>query len=121
MRRLFLALIAGVAVVANAQQPDPRLSKAERALRAQAKVTEDAARATALAAVPNSAVKSVELEKEKGKLIWSFDLTVAGKKGVEEVQVDAITGQIVSREHETPRQEKAEAKAEQTNKASRKP
>jgi len=33
-------------------------------------------------------------------LIWSFDLTVAGKPGVEEVEVDALTGKIVGVEHE---------------------
>lgn len=117
-----LVLLVGAAQAQQAAtQPAPKLSKSEAALRAQAKVTEDAARATALAAVPNATVKSAELEKEKGKLVWSFDLSVAGKKGVEEVQVDALTGKIVSKEHESEKAEKAEAQAEKTNKAARKP
>jgi uncharacterized membrane protein YkoI len=127
MRRILraaaaLVLLAGAAQAQQAvAKPEPKVSKSEAALRAQAKVTEEAARATALAAVPGATVKSGELEKENGKLVWSFDLTVTGKKGVEEVQVDAITGKIVSKEHESDAAEKAEAKAEKTNKAARKP
>jgi len=102
-------LVALVAVSAGAQEAPKKLSKKEIALRATAKVTEDSARAIALKAVPGSKVKEGELEKEKGKLIWSFDLKVAGKKGVEEVQVDAITGKIVSKEHESDAKEAKEA------------
>ena len=50
--------------------------------------------------MPGSAVKALELEREHGLLIWSFDLTVAGKPGIEEVEVDALTGKVVSVEHE---------------------
>ena len=105
-------LVALVAVSAGAQEAPKKLSKQEIALRATAKVSEDSARVIALAAVPGSTVTEGELEKEKGKLIWSFDLKVAGKKGVEEVQVDAITGKIVSKEHESDSQEAKEAASE---------
>lgn len=88
----------------------------EAALRKQAKITEDAAKATALAAVPGAKFKSSELEKEKGKLIWSFDLTIPGKKGIEEVNVDAMTGKVIAKEHESEKTEKAEAKAEKAEK-----
>lgn len=118
---VMLLLVASVAAAQQAPASERKLSKAEVALRAQAKVSEGAARATALAAVPGAVVKSSELEKEKGKLLWSFDLTVAGKKGVEEVQVDAITGRILSREHESDAKERAEAKAEKGGAATRKP
>jgi uncharacterized membrane protein YkoI len=70
------------------------------ALLAKAKITEDSARALALAQVPHASVKEVELEEEHGALVWSFDLAVAGKPGIEEVNVDALTGKIVSVEHE---------------------
>jgi uncharacterized membrane protein YkoI len=74
--------------------------KVPAALVAKAKIAEDSARAVALARVPKATVKAVELEEEHGSLVWSFDLAVAGKPGIEEVNVDAVTGKIVSVEHE---------------------
>lgn len=76
-------------------------------LSAQAKVSRSDAERTALAKVPGGTVKEGELEKEHGKLIWSFDIASAGTSSVTEVQVDAITGTVVSVEHES---ESAEAK-----------
>ena len=81
-------------------------------LQKEAKVSEAEARETALKQVPNGTVKSSELEREHGKLIYSFDISVPGKSGIEEVNVNAIDGSVVAKEHETPRAEKAEAKAE---------
>lgn len=52
---------------------------------------------------------SAELEAENGCLIWSFDLYVAGKSGVEEIQVDAGNGKVLSVKHESPQQEFSEA------------
>ena len=102
-----------IAASAGAQQATTeKLSKKEAALRAEAKVSHDAALATALAAVPGATAKEGELEKEKGKLIWSFDLKVAGKKGVEEIWVDAVTGKVINREHESDAAEAKEAKGE---------
>ncbi len=84
-----------------AQQPAAAYQrKVPATLLAQAKITEDSARALALAKVPHATVKEVELEQEHGSLVWSFDLAVAGKRGIEEVNVDALTGKIVSVEHE---------------------
>jgi uncharacterized membrane protein YkoI len=79
------------------------------ALQKEAKVTEAAARATALAAVPGGAVEKYELEREDGKLIYSYDITVAGKTGIDEVHVDAMTGAVLSNDHETPEDEAKEA------------
>jgi len=84
------------------QQPAARAYKREvpAALLSQTKISEDSARTGALARIPGGAVKALELEREHGLLIWSFDLTVAGKPGIEEVEVDALTGKIVGVEHE---------------------
>jgi uncharacterized membrane protein YkoI len=83
--------------------------KSEQAeLQAQAKISKEQAQQTALAKVTNGTVKEGELEKEKGKLIWSFDLTTPGSPNITEVNVDAITGEIVSVETETPAQQKKE-------------
>jgi len=81
-------------------------------LAAKAKITREAAEKTALEKVPNGKVKDAELEEEKGKLIWSFDLSTPGTKNTTEVNVDAITGSIVSVDVETPKAEATEAKEE---------
>lgn len=57
-------------------------------------------------------VVSAELEEERGCLLWSFDLRVAGEAGIAEVQVDAGDGRVLSVKHESPQQEAAEAKGE---------
>lgn len=78
----------------------------------QAKISLETARATALAEVPNGTVKSEELEKEHGKLIYSFDIQVPGKSGIEEVNVDAIDGKVLGVEHESARTERREKEKE---------
>lgn len=66
------------------------------------------ARQTALAAVPRGVVETGELENEHHRLVYSFDIRVPGKSGIEEVQVSAITGRIVLHEHESPAKEAIE-------------
>ncbi len=105
-RALALAVLLSASLVPAArlaaQQPAGASQRNVPAkLLAQAKVTEDSARAVALARVPRGSVQGVELEHEHGRLVWSFDLALAGKPGIEEVTVDARTGKIVSVEHET--------------------
>ena len=89
-----IILLAAPAAFAK-PAPQPRIAKA------------DATR-TALAAVPGGKVTSAELETEHSQLIYSFDIAVPGKSGVEEVQVNAMTGKIVSLKHEGPLKEKLE-------------
>ena len=52
------------------------------------------AKKTALAQVPKGWVKASELEREGGKLLYSFDIASKGKAGIDEVQIDAITGTV---------------------------
>jgi Peptidase propeptide and YPEB domain len=80
------------------------------ALKAEAKVTEADARTTALAKVPNGTVQSSSLEKEHGKLVWSFDIAQPTTKDLTEIQVDATSGSIASIKKESPAQEAKEAK-----------
>ena len=84
----------------------------QTALKAQAKVTEAKAQKTALAQVPGGSIKSSELETERGKLIWSFDIAMPKSRNVTEVQVDAKTGKIVSTQIETPAYQTKEATAD---------
>jgi uncharacterized membrane protein YkoI len=81
-------------------------------LMAEAKVSKADAEKTALAKVPNGTIKEGELEKEKGKLIWSFDITTPDTKDITEVNVDAITGDVVSVEKEAAESEAKEAAGE---------
>jgi uncharacterized membrane protein YkoI len=67
---------------------------------------------TALAKVPNGRILQQELERDGGRLVWSFDIKSGTKPGVEEVQVDALDGSVVSVMHESAADESAEAKKE---------
>jgi hypothetical protein len=84
--------------------------KREAKLQTEAKVSRADAEKTALAKVPGGTIKEGELEKEKGKLIWSFDISVPDSKDIKEVQVNAITGEVVSVETETASAEAKEKK-----------
>jgi uncharacterized membrane protein YkoI len=84
----------------------------QAALMAEARVTQAEATKTALAKEPKGVVKSAELQREHGRLIWSLDLAQPAKSGMTEVQVDALTGKIVSLKKESASQEAAEASAE---------
>jgi len=72
------------------------------------------ARKIALARVPHGVIQSAELEKEGGKLIYSFD--IKNDKAITEVNVDAKNGKVVAVQNESPAKEAAEKKAEQKTK-----
>ena len=84
----------------------------QQELAAQAKITKDEATKIALNRVPGGTVKECEIENENGKLVWSFDLATQGTQDITEVQVDALTGAIVSVEKETPADQKKEKEAD---------
>jgi uncharacterized membrane protein YkoI len=88
----------------------------EAQLRTQAKVSKSDAEKTALGKVPNGSVESAELEKERGKLVWSFDIAKPNTKNITEVQVDAKTGRIAAVAEETPKDQAEEARAERAKK-----
>ena len=83
------------------------------ALVREAKISEATAATTAIAKVPKGRIASVELEREGGKLLYSYDIKVAGKSGIDEVQVDAMTGETVGKVvHEGAAAEKKEMAVE---------
>ena len=86
--------------------------KGDPKLKAEAKVSEADAIATAEKEVPDGKIESAEIEREGGKLIYSFDVKAPHKSGVEEVNVDAMSGTVVKKEHESAKAEKAEMKKE---------
>jgi uncharacterized membrane protein YkoI len=117
---LVLATLAAVAPAGAQQttQTAPR-SDVPAKLAREAKIALDSARSIAQAKLPRAAVQSEELERENGKLIYSFDMKTAGKSGIDEVNVNAINGSIVGKiGHESAQSEAKEAKAERA--ASRK-
>jgi hypothetical protein len=81
-------------------------------LQAKAKISRAAAESTALSRVPGGSIKQAELEQEKGKLIWSFDVAVPTTADITEVNVDALTGEVLSVEKETPTEQEKERQAE---------
>ncbi|HZR05439.1 MAG TPA: PepSY domain-containing protein [Candidatus Udaeobacter sp.] len=116
--KLHISATAVAAVAAAGVMMSPLLAAGETdaQLQTQAKITKSDAQTTALAKVPNGTVKAAELEKEHGKLIWSFDIAMPHSKNITEVQVDAKTGKIVSVQVETPQDQAKEAAADQKNK-----
>ncbi len=104
--------IAGSAVVLVLATSAAVASHVNHDLHAQAKVSEADARTTALQKVPDGIIASSELEKEHGKLIWSFDIKRPDSKDITEVQVDAKTGAIVSTQVETPADQAREKAAD---------
>ena len=83
-------------------------SDKEAKLQVEARISKTQAETTALARVPQGAVKTSELEKEKGRLIWSIDITTPDSKDTTEVNVDAKSGEVIAVTKETPEQEKNE-------------
>ncbi|MEP7276411.1 MAG: PepSY domain-containing protein [Betaproteobacteria bacterium] len=67
-----------------------------------AKVAVQDAQQTAVAKVnaPGAAIAKGGLEVEDGCLVYSFDVKVPGKSGVEEVIIDAGNGKVLKTEHE---------------------
>lgn len=80
-------------------------------LQKEAKISMEKAREIALARVKGGKIESGELEREHGKLIYSFDIKTS-KPGVTEVNVDAITGKVIGVQKENAAKEAAEKKQE---------
>ena len=93
-KRLSLWLLLATGLMAGCE------TERESALQAQAKISRTDAQGIALAKVPNATVKECELEREHGRLIWSVALNSPDSRDITEVNVDAITGDVVNIEHE---------------------
>jgi len=103
------ALAAGLLAGCECEKCEKGGEGKEVKLLTQAKVSKEAAQAAALAKVPGGTVKEGELEKEKGRLIWSFDISTPDSKDIKEVAVDAITGDVIAVDTETPADQAKEA------------
>jgi len=101
--------------VAPIRQDTLTVKEAEPGLKAKAKVPSDSAMKVALAKVPGGRISEAELEREHGKVVYSFDITDPKRSGVEEVLVDANTGKVVSAKHESAAAEAKEQAGESTH------
>jgi uncharacterized membrane protein YkoI len=106
------ATAAGAQTSAHRNKTVVTKVETQAALQQEAHMTMADARAMALKTVPNARIQAGEIEREGGRLIYSFDMKVPGKSGIDEVNIDAMTGTLVSKQHETPKDERAEAKAD---------
>lgn len=93
-------VVAGLCAAGSAMADNAALAK-------EAKISEAKAREIALEQAPGT-VKSSELEKEKGTLVWSFDIANAKGGGITEVLVSALDGHIVETKAESAKEEAAE-------------
>ena len=107
MKRIILAVALAVPFVAGAEglncsiKAKKLTSKAE--LTAMAKVSDADARKAAMDKIGASGTTITKggIEVEDGCLLYSFDVKTPGKKGIDEVTVDAGTGMILKVDHET--------------------
>jgi uncharacterized membrane protein YkoI len=99
---LSLGLAAGLMAGCASEDEKGEKSNNQSDLQAQAKISKDDAEQIAMAKVPNGTIKESELEKENGHLQWSFDMTTPGEKNITEVNIDAITGNVLNIGKEAP-------------------
>jgi hypothetical protein len=90
VRVIFGTFLIGLIAVASWGTEQGATSQS--AMRKEAKVTMEEAQKAALAK-ESGKIKSKELEREKGRLIYSFDIKMAD--GLHEVNVDAMTGEVI--------------------------
>ena len=102
-RNSLLPLAAASIFAIACSAPVHAAEPSQASLMKQAKVTKAAATKTAMAKVPGGTIKDSELEKENGALVWSFDITLPKDRNVHEIQVNAMTGAVVSSVIETPK------------------
>jgi hypothetical protein len=100
--------VVGMLVTLSAYAKGLEMKEEKPGLLKRAKTTVAAATTTAQARVPNGKIVSAEIEEEDGKLLFSFDVKTEGQTGIDEVNVDAMSGKVLSVQHETPKDEAKE-------------
>jgi uncharacterized membrane protein YkoI len=109
-RNNYIGSIAAVALLAGFLAGCASEQDQQARLQSQATLTRADAEKIALAKVPGGEVKEGELEKEHGKLVYSFDISKPGSSDLTEIQIDARSGEVVSIENESAEKEAREKK-----------
>lgn len=130
------ALLTGTAAAQNPPAPPPkptkpatsamtthkpvthRVKEAKPGYLKMAKVNADSAEKAALATAAGT-VTSRKIEKDKGVLVYKFDIKQTGQEGYQAVTIDANTGAMVSNNHVAPKAMKPATKP--THKPATKP
>jgi uncharacterized membrane protein YkoI len=117
-----LSLLAGGLTACMTEKEEGKASEKATAakLESQAKITKAEAQKIALARVPGGTIKEGEIENEKGKVIWSFDIATPGTKDITEVNVDAMTGAVIDVSKETAADQAKEKKKDDDEKEEKK-
>jgi protein-disulfide isomerase len=89
-----IALAATIATLSLGGLTLAQKTHDQKVSRAQTKITQQQAEATALKAYPGGKIKETELEKEDGGLIYSVEFTDDA-----EVEIDANTGKVLEVEY----------------------
>ena len=119
--RIALAVAALFVVAPALMAQSEKIKETKPGLLKKAKISADSAIAVAKSKLPKATLDAGEIEEEGGKLIYSLDFKTAGKTGIDEVNIDAMTGKLVGKiNHESPADEAKEAKAEK-DKAAKSP
>lgn len=122
LQKFAAAMFALTAAASVGGAQGMKVAEAKPGLLKRAKISSDSAAAVARAKLPKATIRSAEIEEEGGKLIFSFDMKTAGKAGIDEVNVDALTGKMVGKvQHESAADEKKEAADEAAKKPAKKP
>lgn len=138
----FAALLTGTAAAQNPPAPPPKPAQTKPAKPAQsamtthapahrvreahpgylkmAKVNADSAEKVAVATAAGT-VTSRKIEKDKGVLVYKFDIKQTGQEGYQAVTIDANTGAMVSNNHVAPKAKPAMKPATKPTKKPAKP
>jgi len=113
-----MAILAGILLAFTLQAwAGGQTKTSQAALSKEAKISMEQAQKTALAKEAGK-IQSKEIEREKGKLIYSFDIKTAD--GIHEVNIDAMTGEVVEDTVESAAAEVKEKAADKKQKKNEK-
>ena len=118
MNRYTFALlpIATCLLVALGAEPSDAATPIANAVEIKSAISQADAEKIALSKVPGGIIETAKLETESKKKIWSVDVKMPKSKNITEVHIDALTGNVMSVQIETPAQQAKEAAADRSQK-----
>ena len=98
-----------LACLAASARAKVTIKEASPGLQAKATYPGEKAIAQVKTLLPKGTIVEAELEEEGGRLIYSFDVRTAGRSGIDEVNLSAMDGSLIGRDHEGSKKEADEA------------